>query len=336
MNILVTAVNGDLGQGILKALKLSNLKLNLFGCDVSTMGAGTAFVQSCELVPFAKDSKEYLESIKKLCKRMNISAVIPASQPEIELLSMQKIFPLLSNSTVIVSLAYDWIKEFGDKLSCMNHLKGKIDLANYADGTDSEAVNELIFKSSYPIVVKPRFSSGSEGVYISNNKKELDFAIEKVQSPIVQQYIDDECGEYSIGLFRCNNLERAIAFKRELGPRGCSWFAETSNDKSVIEYAIKIGQISGLIGSANIQIRKNKNNKPKLLEINPRFSSLVAARAFSGFADVEWSLKLSLGLELIALNEDYKNIRFIRYIHELISFNDVDFAGIEKWLPKST
>jgi hypothetical protein len=70
----------------------------------------------------------------------------------------------------------------------------------------------------------------------------------------------------------------------------------------------------------------------QLLEINPRFSSLVAARAICGCKDLEWSLKLALKLKNLERVQNYKEIRFRRYLHELVDFGD-GFEAISEWSP---
>jgi biotin carboxylase len=80
-----------------------------------------------------------------------------------------------------------------------------------------------------------------------------------------------------------------------------------------------------------VQVGKTDEG-PLLLEINPRFSSLAAARGVSGFTDVEWSIKIALGLEII-LPGDYKHIRFRRFFHELIDLGE-GFQALADWSPR--
>ena len=117
-----------------------------------------------------------------------------------------------------------------------------------------------------------------------------------------------------------------------MGPGGASWFAESSEDKDAHSYVKKIGEAIGLRGSANVQFRRSKDGL-RLLEINPRFSSLVAARAICGFTDLEWSIKVALGMEIYQQDRVYKHIRFRRYAHELVDFGE-GYLGVANWSPR--
>ena len=123
-----------------------------------------------------------------------------------------------------------------------------------------------------------------------------------------------------------------MAFKRELGPRGATWYADNfEQDSEILKYANDIAEVTGLHGSCNIQVRKSSNGV-RLLEINPRFSSLVAARSVCGFKDLEWSINLALGRKIVHDNSNYKKIRFQRYLHEMIDFGN-GYKCVTEWTP---
>jgi carbamoyl-phosphate synthase large subunit len=216
----------------------------------------------------------------------------------------------------------------------MRALQGKVALVPFADGSDQQAVNDLVDQTGFPVVVKSRWSSGSKSLRIAHDTTELALHLAKVSSPLVQQYIDDTEGEFSAGMFACESFQTAIAFKRQLGPAGCSWYAENSEDPEVLEYVCMVAALTGLRGSANVQVRKSRSGI-FLLEINPRFSSLVAARAICGFRDVEWSIRLALGLEILSPSTTYRRIRFQRFFHEVVDCGH-GFQAVTEWCPKQS
>jgi carbamoyl-phosphate synthase large subunit len=332
LRILVTAVGGDFGQALVKALRLGERPMQLHGSDTAANGIGAAFVESYHVVPAAHDGERYLEALDSLCKAARIDVVIPASEAEIKALSQSAGFPRLPSGATIVCQPGEWIDIYGDKLSCMRALEGKVELAPFADSTDAAAVNLLIEAVGYPVVVKPRRSSGSRNLRVVSDAHALKHALQEVSDAVVQQHVPAAGGEYSIGVFACDQFTALIAFRRELNIVGCSWYAENSDDAAVLDYARSVAAASRLNGAANVQVRKAPEGV-RLLEINPRFSSLVAARALCGFRDVEWSVSLALGEQPLAPPESYRRIRFRRFFGEMIDLGE-GFQAISEWTPQ--
>lgn len=334
LRILVTGVEGDFGQALVKALRLCQDPLEIYGCDVEGAGIGSAFVDRFYQVPYA-DAADYLNVLDGICQSHEIQAVVPGSEQEIAVLSGLGSPPKLPGGAVVVCQEAAWIETYGDKLRCMEALEGKVELACFADGSDSEAVARLIAQVGFPVVVKSRKSSGSRTLRIAHNQDELATYLSGVPLPLAQQYIDDEGGEFSIGLFAGRQSESAIAFRRQLGGPGLSWFAEKSDDLQVLTYSQLIGKVIRLQGSANVQVRKSGLGV-RLLEINPRFSSLAAARAICGFRDVEWSVNMALGREIaLPPASDYRWIRFRRFYHEVVDLGD-GFQAVAEWCPRKS
>tara|TARA_B100000315_G_scaffold259160_1_gene313932 strand:- start:444 stop:863 length:420 start_codon:yes stop_codon:yes gene_type:complete len=133
-------------------------------------------------------------------------------------------------------------------------------------------------------------------------------------------------------MFCYNEFKTGIVFKRELGSGGASWHADNLyRHEDLLDYAYRIAEAIDLIGSCNIQVRKSSDGV-RLLEINPRFSSLGAARTICGFKDLDWSLNLALKRKNPERVQNYKRIRFRRYLHELVDFGD-GFEAISDWSP---
>jgi len=310
MNVLVTATGGDLGQAVVKALRQSNLDITCHGCDMDQEGIGGLFVEDFYVVPRADDSR-YLGTVRAICDQVEADAVIPASEPEMYELANRDGLP------PVVCQDFAWMCTYGDKLSCYTALRaGGIELAPFADGRDSLAVARLTLASGYPVVVKSRRSWGSKTLRIVESHAERNAAIAKTKLPVVQAYIDGD--EYSVGVFGVERGAAALAFKRDLGGFGLSWYAEVANGPEVLKYALQIARVTGLRGSANVQVRKGKAGV-QLLEINPRFSSLAAARAAAGFNDVEWSLLLALGRQP-TIPTPVRHMRFQRYFQEAVDY----------------
>lgn len=333
MRVLVTACGGDLGQAIIKALRLGPTHAWLAGTDRDADSVGSAFPDHFEAVPPAFDER-FLDHLDRLCKRARIDAVIPASEAEIERLNRPGVFPQLASGAHVVALPASATDVHSDKLRCMEALADRIELAPFADGHDHRAVETLLQHSGFPVAVKPRRLSGSRHLCIAADASALASALDSVPDPVVQGYIDDSGGEYSVGVYRWPGGCHTIAFRRELRDKGCSWYAEVSLDSEVLNYALKVAEASGIHGAFNVQLRKGSRGC-LLLELNPRFSSLVALRALCGFPDVEWSLAAAIGGAEPPSQLHLRPAQFRRFFHEVVRApGDGAYRAVPEWQPR--
>lgn len=330
LRILVTGIGGDLGQAMAKSLRLMDIPVTVIGTDAAAGSIGAAFADRAYQMPRA-DSPEYADALIRLVQRESVDALVPGSEAEIYALARLVHEGKKRLGCPLVCLPYDKLVVFRDKLFCFNQLKGNIDLPRYADGFDADAVQRLVRQAGFPCVVKSRVSCGSKSLGIAHGPEELAALVKRTPEPIVQEYIDGTDGEFTLGIYISDAGVQAIAFRRNLGPVGASWYAETVFDQpDVVDYAMAIAKHTGIKGSFNVQVRKGRG-AIGLLEINARFSSLVAARAIAGFRDLEWSIKEALGLPY-TFPESYRPLRFQRYLHEVIDFGE-GYHGIAAWLP---
>lgn len=331
VRVLITALGGDLGQALVKSLRVGEADFEISGCDADGSGVGQAFVSRFHVVPAAADAAVYVGAVDDLCRRHETDAIVPASEAEISVLA--QVGQRLPGGTTVVCQPWQWLRVFGDKLGCMRALESHLRLAAFADCCDQEAVAGLVQKIGFPLVVKARHSSGSRGVTTVRTAEELATSIATSPPSVVQEFIDDDGGEFSAGVFASDDFTEVLAFRRELRHGGCSWFAETSQDKAVTDYAREFAKASGLRGSANIQLRKSSSGV-RLLEVNPRFSSLVAARALCGFRDAEWSIQAALARPVPAPPRSYGRMRFRRFFHEVVDFGS-GYHAVPNWAPNS-
>src|SRR5262245_37775310 len=136
LRVLVTGVDGDSGQGIVKALRLSRSPMEIHGCDVSGRGLGGTFVRSLHVVPPASGSA-YLERLDRICRKYGFDAVVPSTPAEIDALRGEP----LPSGVPVVSLGPSYRETYDDKLLCYRALEGAVPLAPFADGADLEAVS---------------------------------------------------------------------------------------------------------------------------------------------------------------------------------------------------
>ncbi|GHU72387.1 hypothetical protein FACS189450_10080 [Spirochaetia bacterium] len=277
MNVLVTAISGNVGNGILKCMQESGQRL--FGSDISDFPVGADKVEKCFKVPFAKD-KDYISTLFDICDTHNIDVLIPVNEEEIKKVSEAR--NLFYDRKVKLMIQDETILQI-----CMD----KYDLSKYLASNSIVAPETFLSNNFAPdgreYIAKLRNSSGSKIVEKFNTEKELEEILKMSDNEfIIQEYIPSSDSEYTVGVFSDGKTVRSMIFRRKL-LNGYTNYVELIKDDSISELAEKVARFLNLRGCINIQLRKN-NNQNYIFEINPRISGTVFFRHLLGFTDVLW------------------------------------------------
>ena len=163
-------------------------------------------------------------------------------------------------------------------------------------GTDLKSVptvlNDFCYEDvEYPLVIKPRESSGSRGIMYVKKPSEFPAALRKVQDryplPIVQEYIPHG-GAYGVGaLFNRNSEPKAAFVYKRLREYpvtgGPSTLRESVKNDEIKEIALNLLKSLKWTGIAMVEFRVDaRDGRPKLMEINPRFWGSLQLAIISG------------------------------------------------------
>ena len=323
-NVLVTASGGIVSQGIIKSLKLSNMKKDhpvmyeIITTDIDVQAAGLYRGDTGIIVP-STSSSDYIDSIIKICKEQNIRAIFVGSTEELLPIAFAKEKIEKEADTVVLTNTIDVISTAIDKWKTFEFLK-KNNLP-CAESSLPENQEEFIEKFGFPLVVKPREGHGSLHVYIVNNRDEIIQAIFAIQKagwhPIIQEYLDGKNMEFTSGVVvdrTGKGVMSSISMRKTL-KQGQTYkaFVDDFHDirKSAEETALKFG----CRGSINIQAKMIENT-PKIFEINPRFSATCPIRAVAGVNEPDIVFRNFVLGEEIKINA-YQKLVCMRYWNEV-------------------
>lgn len=276
--ILVTAISGDIGNGILKILQ--ETKDEIYGCDVNQYAAGMDKVKEFFVVPFA-DEENYISSLMEICKKKSIQYLIPVNEREIEVISGQR--DIFNQQGVSLILQSEQLLEIClDKYYCMKYLQ-----SNHILVPDTWLASESR-NIQKRCILKPRKSNGSKNIKIIESNE--DFSKEdKTETYLVQEFIHGE-KEYTVGIFSDGKKTNIISFKRKL-KNGYSDLVELTECPEIIEIGQRIQQLFHMCGFINVQM-KELDGRYYIFEINPRISGTVYFRHMLEYCDVLWWLDL--------------------------------------------
>lgn len=281
LNVLVTAVGGDIGQSIVRILRRFNFVNQVIGTDMSDDNPAILLVDSFHLIPKAQ-SKTYLSYLEKIVKLKKIDCIIPVSETELKIIYQAKISygweptPLIIPNAKTIALCQDKFE------TIMFLKKHKLPTPWTVPAVKKEP-------KETPCILKGRWGWGSKSLVLIEDLEAARFYRTRKPQAIFQEKLMPEDEEYTCGIFRSRKGEtKTIVFKRKL-EGGQTKQAIVVKDNSIEKLCKQIAKILELRGSINLQLIKTAKG-PVPFEINPRFSSTVMFRELLGFKDVYWSI----------------------------------------------
>ena len=158
-------------------------------------------------------------------------------------------------------------------------MKGNEDLGRIADTID------------YPVVIKPRISSGSRGLVYAGDRSELlsnyPAVHERFPFPIIQEYIpgSEVCGVAMLLNFQ-SQVRASFVYKRLRSypvAGGPSTLRVSVKRDDLRDIAGHLLQSLTWTGIAHVEFKIDpRNGRPKLLEVNPRFWGSLALAIEAG------------------------------------------------------
>lgn len=287
LNILVTAVGGDLGQSVIKCLRGCTYSTYIVGCDLNPYAAGRGDVDAFFQAPPVKEKQKYTDFLLKTIKEQKINYVFPLADVEIIFFSENRELFDSCPAFFIVNEKH-LIEIFMDKYKTVEFLKEK-GLSYPRTWLPSDYAGQLEF----PLIIKKRRGSGSQDLLKVNDNEALQFYLQRSQDVIIQEYLPGEDDEYTACLFSNGQTFYTITFKRELAPGGFSQHVELVSDAAITEFPLQVARTLHFSGYLDVNIQFRRTDRGCIpFEINPRFSSTVYFRHLFGFQDVKWTLDI--------------------------------------------
>lgn len=335
--VLITGIGGNVGQGVLKALRASGKAFYVVGIDMEALSAGFSLVDRYYQTPRTGDPAFY-NAFETIAREEALEAVYVCSPAELEFFAGHKAeleeelgLSIFVNPPGVVSIG-------SDKLKTADFLRGaEFPFPETVLSADAAGVERLIEHHGFPLIAKPRAGFSSRNVFLVNSREEMLAASVLVPDLVVQQYLPDSLSEYTAATLSGSDKKvRALIILRRDLLQGTTYRTELTEDKSLEEQMIRIVESLGAIGPCNLQFRM-KDGVPYVFEINPRFSGTSGIRYLYGFNDCEMIFDLLHLKNEVGQPELRKGV-VLRYWNEIlipeISFQDLregraKHAGVE-------
>ncbi|WP_223586953.1 ATP-grasp domain-containing protein [Microbacterium sp. OVT16B] len=307
--VLVTGAGGPAGVVVIRSL-LKRPELTVFAADMDGWAAGLYLVpaEQRRLVPPGR-AEEFVPTLARLVEDDAIDVVV--STVDVELIALSERRDELAPA-VLAAPSADTLDVSLDKLLLAERCAdtGRAPRTVLA-GPAAQAVDW-----EFPVFAKPRQGAGSRGIRLVPDRAALD-ALPVDEGLIVQDFLPGE--EYSVDVVAdaAGQVVAAVPRTRARVDSGVAIAGRTVHDPELEETASAIAKAIGLVGVANVQLRRGRDGRAMLLEVNPRFPGALPLTIAAGVDIPSLVVDLFLGRELPA-SVPFREVAFVRFLEDVI------------------
>lgn len=292
--VLVTGAGSGVGQGIVKALRVSGLPITIVGADIASMNIALYRTDEAIIIPRVEQVDAFSEVVE-LLQLHKIDVVLIGSEFDVEFFSKNKAAIESKSGALVIAAPLNTVSIADDKWLTAEFLREHgLPYAQAHLPANVDDALRIAEEWGYPVVLKTRRGTSSRHVHIVNNREALFACYDSTPLPMLQRMIakpSAELGaEYTCSVFRAEDGSIIGPFTARRTVRGgTSWLVEVAPFEALYETLLSIGNAIDFVGSLNVQLMlTDKGAIP--FELNARFSGTTAVRAHFGFNEPAMAL----------------------------------------------
>ncbi len=299
--ILITAIGSFSAASVIACYK--NLGFRVVGCDIypEEWVASSLDVDAFYRAPYATDQAAYLAFMEMVCRREQVSFLIPLTDVEVDVLNGFRstaerlgVTLCMSSEEAILRcrnkrVLEEYLSELGICLTIPGEVLSEADPGNLR----------------YPAVVKPFMGRSSQGLRYVEDSEELKAVKTQLGSQGASYLVQPKISGYvvTVDVVRQASLEgsRTVCLPRKeylRTPNGAGTSVYVFRDEQLEGQCQKIAEALDVRGCVNFEfIEKTTETGPEwyFLECNPRFSGGVAFSILGGYDMAKAHLDCFLG-----------------------------------------
>jgi len=335
LRCLCTSVGNDGFVAVHSALKaFYGETITIIGCDIRPDAYGLYLADKGYLVP-ERDSSGFLEKLMKILREEKCSIIYPLSTFDQEYFAAHRRFFEENGIRVVVSDLRS-VSTANDKLKLYDLCRRVgIRVAAYVPLHAPSSLNIALQELDYPqlpVVFKLSRSTAARGLAIIRKGGSIFESIHRPNGPpymsaeelsrtlaqmgwssgILCEYLPGD--EYSVDVLSWKGETLvSVVRKRYATTGGLALHAEVVDDPDIRSLAEAVVRELNLSYTSNVQIRKNSQNVPCLMEVNPRIPGTIGLTVQAGVNMPAVALELALGREVPSRFSISYGLRIMRY-----------------------
>ncbi len=287
VTVLLTGAGGNLTQFIYRALLKCAFPKRVVMCDYSPNALGLYQADAAYVVPGVVDST-YFDRMAEICRTEGVNLLIPGGELELRFWANHRDALLRETGAEAITCDANALTQLEDKYELTRMMSAAgFDAPDSTLPDDETARAAFVEKHGFPLVLKDRLGSGSQGVAVVRSAEDLAFQLTRIKNPVLQEYLRPDDQEYTAGVFvdRAGKARASIVMRREMG-LGMTMKAHSLPFGELNDYCERLAGALPCRGPINVQFRLTDRG-PVTFEINPRFSSTTLSRTHFGYNDAD-------------------------------------------------
>lgn len=301
--VLVTGAGGPAGVAVIRSL-LRRADADVFAADMDGWASGLYLVPADRrrlVLPGADPG--FVDGVIAMVEADGIDVVIPTVDVELPALAARRDAlgaVLAAPSAATLDTALD---KYALAAACAGALR-----------VPTTVLLGEPWTGEFPVIVKPRRGAGSRGVHLVADRAALE-AEGADDSQLVQEYLPGE--EFSVDVLAGpDGVIAAVPRTRSKVDSGVAVAGRTVHDPELEDAARAVAHAIGLVGVANVQLRRDADGVAALLEVNPRFPGAMPLTIAAGVDMPSLVLDLALGTPLPA-SIPFRDLANVRYLEDV-------------------
>ncbi|HYR95795.1 MAG TPA: ATP-grasp domain-containing protein [Candidatus Binatus sp.] len=258
------------------------------------------------------DGPDYVPALLEICRREDVVLVVPTIDTELPVLAGARDAFARSGVLVAVSgpatvdIAFDKAETAAFLARAGIPAPTRLDLRAALAGRNG---------FEFPVVLKPRFGSGSVGVHVVRDLEELRFYAKRVPWPLLQAHAPG--AEFTLDVLVAPDRRVACVvvrhrFETRAGEISKGW---TLRDPVVEEWGRRLAEgLPDAAGPLTLQCFKHPDGRVAFIEINPRFGGGFPLSLHAGADYPRWLLEWALGRPSTARADGWRpDVAMLRY-----------------------
>lgn len=306
--VLVTGAGGPAGVAVIRSL-LARDDLEIVAADADRYASGLYLVPPDRrlLVPMAKDPA-FAEAVDTACETFGVRVLIPTVDVELPILAARR--DRLAGAGVLLATP---------GLATLDTCLDKLSLARACAGVLPVPRTEVlgpaaVIDREFPVIIKPRRGAGSRGIHQIDDAAAL-AALGRDDDILVQDLLPGD--EYSVDVLADDGrIIAAVPRSRLRVDSGVAIAGHTFHDQELQQAAAAVVAAIGLTGVANVQLRRDRQGRAALLEVNPRFPGALPLTIAAGVDMPSLAVDLVLGRP-VPESVDFTELAMVRHLEDV-------------------
>ncbi len=292
-NILFTSVGRrvELLDSFRRAYEELGVAGRIVATDVEALAPALSLADRPYIVP-RLDHPDYISTLADIICREQVSVVFPLIDPDIPVLAEHRTV-LEATGAKLAVVPQEAAAVAADKWKT-NEFFSDLGLTvprSWLPGTLDPA------EAEYPLFIKPRFGSASEGAFKVETSKQLEFFSDYVPDAIIQEYLPGPEITNDVICHTDGRLLAVVSRQRIRVRSGEVIVGKTVFDPTITDACERIAAALPAIGPITVQCMMN-GGVPTFTEINARLGGGVPLGIAAGADSPRWLLARAAGIEV--------------------------------------